>query len=67
MFWHYFCNTFIMMECSYIEVIVSLAEAAKVLNQGAKNGLWDLKEVANIFVLISKKAKYHNRKGVFHA
>jgi len=37
-FWHASCNMLGMSWCAYIELTVSLVEAAKALSQGAENG-----------------------------
>jgi hypothetical protein len=61
MLWYDYRNTFSMMQCSYIEVIVSLMESAKMLGQGPEN-----KAQTALQPILKRNAK-HNLKGVCYA
>jgi len=57
-----------MMWRTYIKVTVSLVEAAKVLSQGAENGLLGSKAVAQTALQPALKRNVkHNLKGVSYA
>jgi hypothetical protein len=62
MFWHNYCKKSDVIYCCYIEVIVSLVEAAKGFCHGAKNALLGSMTVAPGL----KRAVEYNGKGVSH-